>query len=339
MAANQDKWVLVTGGGGFLGSAIAGLLIEKGYRVRSLARNFYPRLEQMGVEQVQGDLADLQALEKACRRVTAVFHTAAKAGVWGPWKDFYRTNYLGTCNVIQACRQCKVPHLIYTSSPSVIFDGNDMQGVDESVPYPASYHAYYPQTKAMAEKAVIEAAGRDLQAIVLRPHLIWGPGDNHLVPRILARAKRLAKIGDGTNLVDTIYIDNAAHAHLLAWQALCRNADLSGKVYFISQDEPIELWKMIDLILAAGGKPPVKKKISAQAAYRLAAVVEFVFRVLKIAKEPPLTRFVARELATAHWFDITAAKRDLGYRPQVSTLQGLERLEHWLKANISADRL
>ncbi len=330
MAAKEQKTVVVTGGGGFLGSAIAGLLIEEGFRVRSFSRSFHPRLEQTGVEQVLGDLADMQALAKACHRATAVFHVAARAGVWGHWKEFYRTNYLGTCNVIKACRICKVPSLVYTSSPSVIFDGRDMEGADETVPYPDTYHAHYPRTKAMAEKAVTEAAGRDLATIVLRPHLIWGPGDNHLVPRILARAKRLARVGDGTNLVDTIYIDNAAHAHILAWRSLEANPSLSGRIYFISQDQPIELWKMIDLILAAGGKPPVKKQISAGAAYRLGAVLEFVFRAFRISREPPLTRFVARELATSHWFDITAAKRDLGYRPRVSIEQGLERLEQWL---------
>ena len=341
MKANQDvmtgkngsKQVLVTGGGGFLGSAIAVRLIEQGLKVRSFSRNHYPKLERMGVEQIRGDLADPHALEKACRHTTAVFHTAAKAGVWGPWNDFYRTNYLGTCNVIRACRKCKVPYLIYTSSPSVVFNGRDMEAVNESVPYPESYHAHYPKTKAMAEKAVVEAAGQDLATICLRPHLIWGPGDNHLVPRILARAKRLARIGDGKNKVDTIYIDNAAHAHLLAWQALCRNPGLSGKVYFISQDEPIELWKMIDLILAAGGKPPVKKKISAAGAYLLGTFLELGYKVLGIRQEPPLTRFVARELATSHWFDITAAKQDLGYRPLVSTRQGLARLAKWLREN------
>jgi nucleoside-diphosphate-sugar epimerase len=285
----------------------------------------------MGVEQVRGDLADADAVGRACQGVEAVFHTAARPGVWGTYDDFYRPNVVGTRSVIDACRRCGVRRLVYTSSPSVVFHGGDMEGVDESTPYPADYHAHYPRTKAMAEQMVVQAAAVGLQAVILRPHLIWGPGDPHITPRLIARARRLMRVGDGKNRVDTIYIDNAAHAHLLADVRLKASPELSGKIYFISQDEPVPLWKMINRILAAGGKPPVRKSLSPAAAYRLGAVLEIIYNAFGIRAEPPMTRFVARELATAHWFDITAAKRDLGYRPLVSLEEGLARLSAWLE--------
>jgi nucleoside-diphosphate-sugar epimerase len=307
------------------------MLAAGGEAVRTYSRSSYPHLSQLGVEQIQGDLGDKQGLVKACRNVEAVFHVAAKPGIWGSYESFYAPNVIGTRNVIEACRLNSVQRLIYTSSPSVIFDGKDMQGIDESVPYPETFHAHYPRTKAQAEQAILDAARSGLPAVALRPHLIWGPGDNHLVPRILARASRLRRVGNGKNLVDTIYIDNAAHAHLLAESALKDNPEISGKTYFISQDCPIALWEMIDLILAAGGKPPVKKSISPSVAYIAGAVCEGLFKFFQIKKEPPMTRFVARELATSHWFNIAAAKKDLGYQPLVSMQEGLRRLAAWIE--------
>jgi 2-alkyl-3-oxoalkanoate reductase len=183
----------------------------------------------------------------------------------------------------------------------------------------------------MAEQMVRDAAARGLQTIALRPHLIWGPGDTHLVPRIIARARRLRQIGDGTNLVDTIYIDNAAHAHLLAEKCLKANSRLSGRVYFISQDQPIALWEMINLILAAGGLPPVTRTISPGVAFGIGTLCERIYKIFRIRREPPMTRFVARELATSHWFNIQAAKTDLGYAPLVSIEEGLQHLAVWIR--------
>ncbi|MCJ7830519.1 MAG: NAD-dependent epimerase/dehydratase family protein, partial [Desulfobacterales bacterium] len=321
----------VTGGGGFLGSAIVRRLVGRGRGVLSFARTRHATLEGLAVEQIQGDVADPRAVLEACKGVELVFHTAAKPGVWGAYRDYYRTNVLGTRNVLEACRVHGVPRLIHTSSPSVVFDGRDMAGVDESAPYPSRFRAHYPRTKALAEQAVRAAAGDRLKVLILRPHLIWGPGDNHLVPRILARADRLARIGDGANRVDTTYIDNAAEAHLLAADRLAEDPGLSGRVYFISQGEPIPLWEMIDLILQAGGRPPVRRRLSRKTAWLLGAALEMVYRGLRRQQEPPLTRFVAEELATAHWFDIGAARRELGYSPGVSTAEGLARLTRWLQ--------
>jgi nucleoside-diphosphate-sugar epimerase len=347
----SPKNILVTGGGGFLGKAIVKLLRQQGESVVSFSRAYYPELEALGVKQVQGDISNPIAVENAVKGADAVFHVAAKAGVWGDYKDFYRINTEGTRNVIAACQSCGVSRLIYTSSPSVVFDGGDMEGVDESVPYPGSYHAAYPQSKALAEQAVRQAggwvrmadggwridenrgqmAGEKLKTISLRPHLIWGPGDNHLVPRILKRAKRLRRIGDGKNRVDVIYIDNAARAHLLAEEALIRQPELSGNVYFISQGEPVFLWKMIDDILQAGGRSPLKRSISPRAAYGIGAVLEWIYKAFSLKGEPQMTRFVASELSASHWFDIRAARRDLGYIPEVSTEEGLRRLAAHLK--------
>jgi len=323
--------VLVTGGGGFLGSAIVKLLKERGDRVISFSRRFYPELSATGVEQIQGDISDATAVEQACREVDLVFHVAAKPGIWGDYITYYRTNVIGTRNVIAACKQHNVSRLVYTSSPSVVFDGADMEGVDESVRYPEKFHAHYPKTKAMAEQFVIAAGDEGLRTIILRPHLIWGPQDNHLIPRIVERANRLVKVGDGKNLVDTIYIDNAADAHIQAADKLEQNHHLSGRVYFISQDDPVLLWEMVDNILKAAGLSPVQRSISRNTAWMIGAVLEIFYKMFKISGEPRLTRFLADELSTAHWFDISAAKKDLGYAPKISIEEGLSRLERWLQ--------
>jgi len=331
--AVRPQFVLVTGGGGFLGRAIVRRLVARDDRVRSFSRSYYPELESIGAEQMQGDIGDATAVAAACQGVETVFHVAAKPGVWGRYETYYRTNVIGTRNVITACKTGGVQRLVYTSSPSVVFDETDMEGVDESVSYPGHYLAHYPKTKAIAEQEVVQTACSKLQTIVLRPHLIWGPEDNHLVPRIIERAKKLRRVGDGNNRVDTIYIDNAAAAHILAADRLKSNPELSGKIYFISQDDPIPLWDMVDAILQAAGLDPVRGSIPKGAAWLLGSVLELIYRTLNLKGEPQMTRFVAKELATSHWFDISAAKSDLGYRPTVSTREGLRRLSEWLQHN------
>ncbi len=322
--------ILVTGGGGFLGKALVKALVARGDRVTSFSRGFYPELEHWQVRQIRGDIADPRAVANACAGMDGVYHVAARAGVWGAYQDFYRANVLGTENVIAGCREKGVTRLVYTSSPSVVFDGNDMAGVDESAPYPTTFHAPYPATKALAEQKVRAAADATLKVIILRPHLIWGPGDNHLFPGIVSRAKRLRRIGDGTNVVDTIYMDNAVHAHVLAGDRLRETPSLSGNIYFISQDEPIPLWDMVDHFLAAAGLPPVQGSVSARGAYWMGGGLELLYNLFPLKGEPPMTRFAARELATSHWFDISRAKQDLGYQPLVSIEEGLVRMKRWL---------
>ena len=334
VTASGVKNILVTGGGGFLGKAIVRHLLAQGHQVASFSRSRHPELDALGVEQYCADLTNAGAVEDAIQGRDAVFHVAAKAGVWGSMDDYFRPNVIGTRHVISACRSCRVPLLIHTSSPSVVFDGANLRGVDESVPYATRYHAFYPQTKALAEQAVLEAADDVLKTVALRPHLIWGPEDNHLVPRIIARAGSLRQVGDGANRVDTIYIDNAARAHLLAMQALERNPAVSGRVYFISDDDPIPLWQMVNRILAAAGKPPVSRSLSPAAAYLIGAILEGIYKLFRLPGEPKMTRFVAKELATDHWFDISAAKRDLGYRADISIDEGMRRLKAWLAETV-----
>jgi len=330
---HKSESILVTGGGGFLGRAIVGRLVDRGNHVRSLARNLYPALDALGVEQIQGNIADPAVVDEACQGMDAVLHVAAKPPPWGEYNDYYQTNIVGTRNIINACLHQRVSRLIHTSTPSVIFNGGSLEGVDESFPYPARYNAYYPATKAVAEQCVVKASAQGLKTIILRPHEIWGPGDRHFVPRLLARAKKLKQIGDGKNLVDTTYIDNAADAHILAADKLKANPRLSGNIYFISQDEPIPAWDMINAILKAAGYEPVKGKVPFRVAWIIGAVLEFFYKTLRLSGEPQMTRFLAEAVATSHWFNITAAKKDLGYRPQVSTRKGLERLAEWLKQN------
>ncbi|NOX35806.1 MAG: NAD-dependent epimerase/dehydratase family protein [Deltaproteobacteria bacterium] len=325
----KTKNVLVTGGGGFLGKAIVKKLIKKKISITSFSRSFYPDLESMGVMQVQGDLTDKKAVAKAFKNTDAVFHVAAKPGIWGPFEEFFRANVLATQNVISACLENKIKQLIYTSSPSVIFDEFDMENIDETAPYPGRYLAPYPETKAMAEKLVKHASKKGLNSIIIRPHLIWGPGDNHLVPGIIKRAKKLKRVGRKDDLVDTIYVDNAADAHILAFQKLLEDPSLSGNIYFVSQDEPVSKWQMANAFLDAAGLPPVQGHVSARTAYIAGSIFEFVYKVFNIKKEPPMTRFAAKELATSHWFDISRAKKDLGYYPKVSTKEGLQKLKEW----------
>jgi len=320
---------LVTGGGGFVGRAIVRRLLDAGVSVRCLARGDYPLLTASGVAVIRGDIADMDAVSRAVSGCDTVFHVAAKAGVWGDYDSYHRPNVVGTKNVIAACRSRRVQRLVYTSSPSVVFDGSDMRGVDESAPYPRRFKSNYSATKAIAEQAVLAANEDALRTVALRPHLVWGPGDNHIVPRVLAQARsgQLRRIGPGNPRVDTTYIDNAAAAHTQAAHALIDNPNAAGRAYFISQDQPIGIWTIIDGILDAGGVPPLDRTVPRWAAMAAATAFEIVHRALRIQSEPRLTRFVVRELTSEHWFDISAARNELGYEPDVSIEEGLRRLK------------
>jgi nucleoside-diphosphate-sugar epimerase len=323
---------LVTGGGGFLGGAIVRLLVSRGDEVRSFSRGDYPELKRQGVARFRGDIADRDALIRAAEGCDIVFHAAARAGIWGSYREYFMTNVTGTENVIAACLHHGIHRLVYTGSPSVIFDGRDVEGGDESLPYPGHFDAHYPRTKAMAEQLIVSANSPALATVSLRPHLIWGPGDNQLVPRIITKGKagRLRRIGNRPCMVDTVYVDNAAHAHLLAADRLRIGGAIAGKVYFISNGEPLPLWAMVNQILAAAHLPPVTRSIPAWAALAAGVICEGIWKILRLSGEPPITRFVAKEMATAHWFDISAARRDLGYHPAISIDEGLKRLEEWL---------
>jgi nucleoside-diphosphate-sugar epimerase len=325
---------LVTGGGGFLGRAIVELLLDRGDQVRSLGRGAYPELEALGVEVVRADLRDAASVADACQGIDCVFHTAALAGIWGTWNTYHQINVQGTLNVLAGCRQQQVPRLVYTSSPSVTFDGSDQCGCNEEAPYATCWLAHYPHSKALAEQAVLTANGKhDLTTCALRPHLIWGPRDGHLVPRLIQRARsgRLRRVGCGTNRIDIIYIENAATAHLQAADVMRQHdSPVAGKAYFLSQGEPVNCWQWIDQLLDLASLPPVQKSVSLATARRVGAIFEGLYGALRLPGEPPMTRFLAAQLGISHWFNISAAQQDFGYQPQVTTAEGMRRLGDWL---------
>ncbi len=325
--------VLVTGGNGFVGRAVVEQLLARGDRVRTLVRRDCPDLAALGVELVRGDLRDAQAVSDACTNRDVVFHVAAKSGFWGPYSEYYEPNVRGTQNVLAACRTHRVRRLVFTSSPSVVFDGTDVRGADESLPYPAKPISHYSATKAIAEQAVLAANSDELRTIALRPHLVWGPRDNHMAPRFIAqqRAGKLRRIGKRDYLIDTTYIDDAARAHLLAADALNRNPRAAGRAFFISQGDPRSIWTIINGILAAADLPPVTRSVPLLLGRTAGAVLETVYKALRLKAEPPMTRFVANILTTDHYFNITAAQTELGYEPQVPIDEGLHRLAAWLR--------
>lgn len=318
--------VFITGASGFIGGRIAGRLLAEGRRVRVLSRRPVPHLEKLGAEVVSGDLHDPAALRRGCTGAGTVFHVAGRVGVWGPAADFLRVNVEGTRHVIAACHAAGVPRLVYTSSPSVAYNGGDLAGVNESAPLCTAAPCAYPTSKAAAECLVSNAHSAELTTVSLRPHLVWGPGDKNVVPRVLALAKegRLRIIGPGRNKVDVTHITNVVDAHLLAEQAGA--ATVGGKAYFITNGEPVVLWDWINQLLRGLGRPEITRHIPLGTAYAAGGVLEALWRVLPLKGEPPMTRFVAKEMATDHWFDITAARRDLGYTPRVTMAAGTEEL-------------
>jgi nucleoside-diphosphate-sugar epimerase len=348
---------LVTGGGGFLGSYIVDVLLARGNTVRSFGRGDYPNLRARGVDVVRGDIRDPAALTAACAGVESVFHAAAVAGIGMDRDTFDAVNRTGTELLLSHARAAGVKGFVYTSSPSVVFCGADQCGINESAPYDFGWmnehRAYYSYSKALAEQAVLAANDDEFRTCALRPHLIWGPGDSHVVPRLISRARsgRLRRVGDGANLVDITYVENAAEAHVQAADALTANSERAGdpapgktvcrvpaptpagKAYFISQGEPVNCWQWINEVLALARLPAVEKSLSLHTALRLGAACELVWRLLGLKSEPPMTRFLAAQLATSHWFDISAARRDLGYVPRVSTADGMRQLGQWLREN------
>ncbi len=323
---------LVTGGGGFVGQAIVRQLLARGDQVAVLGRGRYPALEQLGVRVFRGDIREPEFLVRTSAGFDTLFHVAAKAGIWGRRREYEEINILGTDNVIRACLANRIKTLVYTSTPSVVFAGNHIRGSDESLPLAQRFLCDYARTKAVAEQRVLGVDPADLKTCALRPHLVWGPGDPHLVPRLLDRGRRglLRRVGDGCNLVDISYVENVAQAHLLAADNLRSIATAAGRAYFISQGEPVNLWDWIKQLFCRAGIPPVEQQISFRAAYWAGALLEVYSRLLGRREEPRMTRFLAGQLAKSHWFSIRRASEDLGYVPRISTSEGMDRLIDWL---------
>lgn len=326
----------MTGAGGFLGSEIATQLLHQDHSVIGFSRGSYPALEKQGVQWIRGDIRDTQAVNQACRNVDAIVHSAAVPGVWGSWDSYYQVNTVGTEHVIAAARAQAVKLLVYTSSPSVTFDGTNQANIPEDVPYPSSWLCHYPHSKALAEQAVIAANGQDnLATCALRPHLIWGAKDPHLIPRLFERGKAgtLRIIGDGANLVDMVHVTNAAHAHLCAIEALSNNPASHGKAYWVSQQDPVNCWDWLNDLLLAAGVPTIKKSISSRTAYVAGTVLEVVYTALRMRREPRMTRFLAKQLSMDHYFDNSRAQELLGYFPILSNSQAMDMFKQAIRAN------
>jgi nucleoside-diphosphate-sugar epimerase len=329
---------LVIGGTGFLGGEIVRQLLECGEKVRAFCRR--QPAESNGAEVILGDLSDRQSLRRACRNIETVYHTASLPSISVYWKPFYETNIVGTRNVLDACRENGVRRLVYTSSASVTFNCQPQEEVDESAPYPNRWLAHYPHSKAIAEKMILDSVlsnhqntGESFLACALRPHLIIGHRDRHLFPRLFRRAERgrLYRVGDGSNLIDIIFVENAALAHLQAANALTDSSSpVNGNAYYISQGQPVNCWDWINEILAIRGFPKVQRSISLKTAWRLGWFFEGLYKIFGISGEPWMTRFLAAQLAQTHYLNISKAKRDFGYEPKLSYEEGMELLRQKL---------
>ncbi len=329
------KSVLVTGGGGFVGRVVVRMLRERGLSCRVVGRRRYPEVESMGAESIPCDIRDFEKLRKACTGIDTIFHTASLAGIWGREEEYRSINVTGTENVLKACREAGVQRLVYTSTPSVVFDRRHITVGDESLPYAKKFLCHYARTKAEAERLVLAADGEGFRSCAIRPHLVWGPGDPHLIPRLVAkgRARQLKRVGKGDNLVDISYVDNVAHAHILAGVDLAGRGNASGKAYFISQGEPVRLWDWINGLFARLEIPQVCGSLPFPLAYGIGGVLELLHSAFLPEREPRMTRFLAEQLAKSHYFSISRAERDFGYAPIVSTARGMELLVAWIAAH------
>lgn len=321
--------VFITGGAGFLGSYIVDRLLERGYQVTNYSRGHYPELQSKGVTCIRGDLSDYDKLKSALKGHEVCFHVASKVAMWGSIEDFNRTNVNGTENIIRACRENKINKLIYTSTPSVVFGDHGFSGDGEELPYAKHSYSRYGSSKAQAEERVLNAASDDFFTVALRPHLVFGPGDQNLIPRLVESARRgkLKIVGSGENRVDVLYVENAADAHLCALDVLREKPQsISGQAFFLGQG-PVKLWSFINDILKLYGVKPVDKKISAGLAFRVGALLEGISNIFGLYNwNPPMTRFVALQLSENHFYNHSKANQLLQWHPKVDLKEALGRL-------------
>jgi len=316
----RNKTFLVSGVTGFLGKALSEKLISLGANVIGVSR----RTTDLQVIHIQKCLTDITPEDLNKNDISGVFHVASKVGMWGNWSDFYNTNVLGTKHLLSLAKILNIPNFVYTSSPSVIAQGIDLCGVDESIPYPREFLSPYPKSKSMAEREVLRASNGKFKTLSLRPHLIFGPGDTNLLPTIekKLRAGSLKKIGTGKNLVDFTYIDDCVSAHLCGMLALDSNPRASGRAYFISQGDPVPLWDFINRFAELKNLPQINNSIGFKKAYFIGFVLEKLSFITK--KEPRINRFLVEEMATHHFFNISAAKRELKFEPSRKVFDALE---------------
>lgn len=329
--------VMVTGGGGFVGRHVVRALLDEGHQVSFLARSRYPEVEALGATGLQVDLCDPEALTDALADIDAVLHVAAHTDAWGEKEDFFRINVGGTRHVIEACRTRGIGRLVYTSTPSVVGYERDIENGGQDLPYAQRHLFHYPASKAEAEQLVLAANGPELATVALRPHLVFGAGDNHTLPGLVSRASAnaLIQVGPGDNRVDLTYIDNAAGAHVDALRALGGpEAACAGRPYFISNAEPVRLWDWIGVVLAALDLPGPRARVGLPTAMALGGAMEWVWRSFGLSGQPRVTRMIAAGLARSHWYDMEPARRDLGYQVRVDMATGTERTIQWLADNL-----
>lgn len=321
--------ILVTGASGFLGYHIAEMLVEEGHEVFNFSRNHSEELDKIQVKTRRGNLANEREIREALKDIEAVFHVASKVGMWGKWEDFYQINTIGTRNLVDICQEMGIEKFVYTSTPSVVFGRDSIENGNEDIPYPKEFLSLYAKSKALAEEYVLKSNSDKFSVTAIRPHLIYGERDKNIIPRLVEAQSsgRLKSVGDRKNLVDIIYVENAAKAHIDAFKELCTSKKNAGQAYFIGQEKPVNLWQFIDQLLACKGLGPVKKSISLSKAYKIGAVIEFFLKSFRIFNiHPPMTRFVALQFGTSHYFSHEKAERDFGYSPKITIEESLKRL-------------
>jgi nucleoside-diphosphate-sugar epimerase len=329
---------LVTGGGGLVGRPLVRMLLEAGHDVRILGRNRYPALEALGAAGTVGDVRDPAAVRTAMADVDTVFHLAARLGTWGDLDVFMAVNRDATAGLIAEARRSGVSRFIHASTPSVVGYAHDLENGRNDLPYAARHLSPYAASKAAGEALVLAANGPEMATLALRPHVVFGPGDRLTVRKLIegSRAGKLRVIGDGHSRVDVTYSENAAWAFMDAAQALRDwRSPCAGKAYFIGNGEPVEIWPFMNSILTESGLPPIKGRIPFPAAYGLGALLELLWRPLRLEGEPPVTRFMACALARSHWYDPGPAANDLGYVPRIPLEQARQAVVAWIRETLA----
>lgn len=314
--------VLVTGASGFLGRAVASALGAAGHEVRTLQRR---ASGVAGAHDVLGSIADASAVAQAVAGVDGVVHLAAKVSLTGDPAEFRAVNVDGTRALLDAAAAAGVGRFVQVSSPSVAHAGAALVGVGAEPASPGHARGDYARTKAEAELLALSRDGAAMPVVAIRPHLVWGPGDAQLTERIVDRARRgrLPLLNGGTALVDSTYVDNAASGIVAA---LHRADAAHGRAFVLTNGEPRPVGDlMAGMCIAAGVRPP-RVSIPAGVGRVAGSLVERVWAVRPGADEPPMTRFLAEQLSTAHWFDQRPIREALDWAPSVSIDEGLARL-------------
>lgn len=334
--------IAVTGASSLIGSAVVDVLERRGDQVVAFQRGRTPPPERCGRSEASaapsvtrlGDVRDHAAVDAAFAGCEVVIHLAARVGVVGPRSEYASVNVDGTRNVLAAARRNGARGVVHVSSPSVAHDGQPIVGGGADAPITDHGGAWYPETKAIAERLALDASDATCAVVAIRPHLVWGPGDTQLVGRIVDRARngRLALVGGGRALVDTTYVENAATALVAAADAVASGRRCAGRAYVVSNGEPRPIRELVEAFCVAAGVRFAPRDVPLPVARRIGSLVDTVWPRLDRDDDPPITRFLADQLGTAHWFDQRLVREDLGWTPTVTIDQGLLALGDWYRS-------